>query len=278
MNSRITEILPQVKNWPKGEEKIRRSKNLSRFVRPLRSQNQMGRFYHRRRSFNHWRYNETQREAVTAGIAGIDKDVLQICSSLDGLRRKILFNHYESAHGKSAANYAKEKMGDWATGFVNASGQTRSRLLALVPKILTHGERYGLLKKLYEAHRGHQPSHEVTVIFGHQEDFQTKIADLATSLCNAPDQAQLPPHVQSKISWVCDNDSVVARKIMAAIETEQSVAIAQTGILEAQNLVQKLRGMDASTQGTHTIVLPYGRISVHVRRPTFSEKIRKFFS
>lgn len=239
----------------------------------------MGRYYYRRRSFNYARWNDSQRTEVASGLAGIDDDVLKIFSGLDGLRRTILFNHYETAHGRSAAEYARKKMGDWAAGAVNASGETRKRLLALVPKILNQGERYGLLKKLYEAHRGKDlRTHSVTVIFGHVEDFQGKIADLATRLCNAPDEAQLPVHVQNKIAWVCDNDSAVARKIMAAIEKEQSIAIAQAGIVEANNLVQQLRKMDASTQGTHTIILPYGKISVHVRSPTFFEKVGKFFS
>jgi hypothetical protein len=238
----------------------------------------MGRFYHRRR-FDYYRYNESQRAEAKQGLAGIDDDVLKIFNSLDGLKRKILFNHYESAHGKSAANYARNKMGDWASGAVRASGQTLTRLLNLVPKVLNQNQKYDLLKKLYDAHRsGHQENHSLTVVVGHSTGFREQVTDLALRLCNKPDTHTLPSYVQEKIAWVCDNDSTVARSIMAAIEKEFSFAIAAAGRTEVENLVNRIQGLDVSAEGTHTIRLPYGVITVYVRKPNLFEKIGKFFS
>lgn len=241
----------------------------------------MGRYYnyHRRRSFDYYERNESQRAEAKQGLVGIDDDVLRIFSGLGGLKRSILFNHYESAHGKSAANYARDKMGDWANGTVKASGQTLTRLLALVPKVLDQNQKYDLLKKLYDGHRGnHQENHSLTVIVGHSLSFRQMVMDMGMRLCNKPDTHTLPTYVQEKIAWVCDNDSAVARKIMAAIETDYSMAIAAAGRAEVENLVLRIQSLDMSAEGTHTIIFPYGVISVYVRKPNLFEKIGRIFS
>jgi len=239
----------------------------------------MARRYYQRRSFNYRGYNESQRAAAKAGLAGIDDDVLQIFSKLNGLKRNILFAEYERAYGKSAGDYARDKMAAWASGTVKASGQTLIRLLNLVPKTLDQTQRYDLLKKLYDSHRrSHVESHSLTVVIGHSLNLREEVTNLALRLCQKPDSLKLPAHVESKIQWVCDNDSSVARALMAAIEKEESYAIASTGRAEVDRLVEKIQRADVSLQGLHVIKFPYGEISVHVRPPTFMEKLGKFFS
>src|SRR6266478_4945241 len=207
-----------------------------------------------------------RRTPVIYGMAGIDSDVLQIFNRLDGWRQSQLFSYYEKAHGKGKGNYAKKTIASWASGTVSASGQTRKRLLELVPKVLHQSERYALLKKLYDYYRNNSlENHSLTVVLGHTEDFQKAVGELASRLCNKPSTFQLPTYIQTQISWVCDHDSNVSRQTMAAIEKEQSLMIARAGMLEVERLVRKLQSVDASVQGTHTIIMPYGRVSVHVR-------------
>lgn len=235
--------------------------------------------YRRRRPFNYYQRNESQRAEAKQGLVGIDDDVLRIFSGLTGWKRNSLFNHYGSAHGKSAANYARDTMADWANGTVKASGPTLTRLLALVPKILDPNQKYDLLKKLYDGHRGsHQENHSLTVVVGHSLSFRQMVTDMAMRLCNKPDTHTLPKYVQEKIDWVCDYDSEVARKIMAAIEKEYSMEIAAAGRAEVENLVSRIQSLDMSAEGTHTITFPYGEITVYVRKPNLFEKIGKLFS
>lgn len=235
--------------------------------------------YRRHRSFNYYPRKESQRSEAKEGLVGIDDDVLRIFSGLIGINRTNLFIHYEKAHGRPKANYARETMSDWANGTVKASGPILTRLLALVPKVLDENQRYDLLKKLYDGHRGsHQESHSLTVVVGHSLSFRQHVTDMGTRLCKKPDTHTLPKYVQEKIDWVCDNDSAVARKIMAAIETDYSMAIAAAGSAEVENLVSRIQSLDMSAEGTHTITFPYGVITVYVRKPNFFEKITKFFS
>jgi len=238
----------------------------------------MGRYYHRRR-FSHYRHNESQRAETKSGLAGIDDDVLRIFNSLHGLRRTNLFNQYDKAHGNSAGSYMRKTIAGWASGAVKPSGDTLTRLLNLVPKILNQSEKYDLLKKLYDSHRkDFQEQHSLTVVIGHSLSFRQQVTDLAQRLCNKPGTHTLPTYVQTKIAWVCDNDSTVARRIMAAIETEDSVAIASAGVAEVENLVRRIQSLDMSAEGTHTMRLPYGLITVYVRKPNLFEKIGKLFS
>lgn len=232
-----------------------------------------------RRSFDYRSYNENQRAAAKYGLAGIDEDVLTIFNGLDKTRLEFLLTHYEAAHGESAANYARNKIPEWATGSVRASGQTIQRLMALVPKVLRPDEKYELLKKLYDFHRSiSKERHVIFVVTGRSSDFRRQVSDLASKLCQKHDSQQLPSSVQQKISWVCDNDSMVARSIMAAVEKEQSYTIASIGRAAVDDLVRRVEMMDASISGCQTIELPYGTIVVKVRQPTFIEKLSSLFT
>ena len=234
--------------------------------------------YYRRRSFDFYGYNKSERAEAKRGLVGIDEDVVRIFNGLEGPKRESLFCHYKT-HGRGAASYARNTIADWAHGTVKPSAKTLSRLLDLVPKVLDQNDRYDLLKKLYDGHRSaHQENHSLTVVVGRDAAFRQQVTDLAVHLCSKPDTHTLPTYVQKKIDWVCDNDSVVARKIMAAIEKEHSFAIAAAGRVEVENLVRRIEGMGQSLQGTHTIKMPYGTITVHVRQPTLFERIGKFFS
>jgi hypothetical protein len=238
----------------------------------------MARYYYRR-NYGYRSNRGVRQSSETMGLGGIDGDVLRLFNDLDLSRKCEMFRHYGRAHGASAAKYALNKMSDWASGSVTASGQTRARLLALVPKVLSESERYELLKKLYAVFRANDSeSHSITVLLGHAADFRQKILELATRLCNKPSLFQLPVHVQSRITWVCDNDSIVARKLMAAIETEESISIARAGQEDVARLIQRLSSTEAAVEGVHTLIFPYGRINVHVRKPNLFEKIGKLFS
>lgn len=218
------------------------------------------------------------RSMLTNRIANIDSDVLQIIYGLDDRKLVDLLAAYERAHGKKAADYMDETLPKWKSGKTGVSGQTASRLINLAPKFLTRDQRYGLLKRLYDMNkRFNQERHEVAVVLGHTPNAVREIEAAMQKLCSKPSSNRLPEDVQDTVLWVCDADSVAARQIMAAIETEESVLVASAGRSEVDRLMGLIARMDRSAEGTHYMQFPYGTLTVTVRQPTFFEKLGRAF-
>jgi len=137
--------------------------------------------------------------------------------------------------------------------------------------------KFELLKGVYDRTRDTE-THSMTVILGHSEHKLAQLGDLFKRLCQKPSQHTLSPRVQSLLEWASDHDSQIARRLMVALETEQSVSISTAAEGELQRLVRSIREMNQSAEGTHQIDLPYGTIVVTVRHPTFWEKLGKLFS
>jgi hypothetical protein len=104
------------------------------------------------------------------------------------------------------------------------------------------------------------------------------LENLFQRLCAKPLEHSLPESVARFATWIADNDAVIAGKLIAAIQTEQSLAIVHAARVECNRLISCIRNPAMNLIGSHQIVLPFGTITVHVRKPNFAEKCRKFFS
>ena len=218
------------------------------------------------------------RRELSRRVSGIDGDVLKILFGFGERRFIDLLVAYEQQHGKKAADYMQEAFPRWKEGKTGVSGQNAERLINLAPQFLSNDQRYTLLKKLYEANKAALLERiEIEVILGHTLDAAARIDAGMQKLCAKPTQNRLPEDVQRTVAWVCNEDSTAARSIMAAIETEESLLLASAGKLEVERLIDLLRRMDRSANGTHAIRFPYGLLWVSVRHPTLLERLGKAF-
>jgi hypothetical protein len=219
----------------------------------------------------------SKRNQLTQDVAGIDSTVLQYLYGFDNKSLVLLFRGYNERFGASAGRYALESFHQWKSGTKSPSAQTVDRFLKLVPPLLSFEQKFDLLKSIYEKTRSKE-THTLTVILGHSENVLGQLGGLFTRLSSKPAQHTLSPRAQAILEWASDDDSQTARRLMVALETEESVAISKAGGAELDNLVHSIRQMNPSTVGTHCVELPYGIISVTVRHPTFFEKLGKLFS
>ena len=120
-------------------------------------------------------------------------------------------------------------------------------------------------------------THAIEVVIGHSEGRIAQIDSLFKRLCSKPLEHALPESVTRFAAWISENDATISRKLMAAIETEESLLIVNAARAEISRLVEAIRHMDQRVTGTHTVCLPYGKITILVRTPSVLEKMKRFF-
>jgi hypothetical protein len=227
--------------------------------------------------YNHyWLPKPSQRSMLSESIGGIDYDIVKLLFSFEPSRLNLFFDEYEKHYGRSATNYARQNFTAWKTRKKSYNVKSIQKFVKIAPIFLTYDQRYELIKKLYSGTKLVE-SHTISVVLGHSEHKLAELDKLFAHFCNKPMTHQLSGYVRSVLDWVTNHDSEQARKIIAAIETEQSLIVSRAAKSELERLRRSIAAMDSSAVGTHSIALPYGSIVVVIRHPTLSEKISKFF-
>ena len=119
---------------------------------------------------------------------------------------------------------------------------------------------------------------KIEVVLGVNEAGLQELNDVFLRFCTKPFEHIWPARVVTCISWLCKDDAVAAKRLMIAIDAERSASIVKIARAESDRLVMSLKNLDAAVEGTHSIELPYGRITLRVRKPTIFEKITNLFS
>jgi len=233
--------------------------------------------YYRGYHHNWYEHTVSQRRQLSGDVGGIDNAVLSYLYQLESQSLCRFVQEYRRRFGDGPAKYAESSFNEWKSGAKLPAAKSVARFLKVVPPLLTYDEKFELLKGVYDRTRDTE-THSMTVILGHSEHKLAQLGDLFKRLCQKPSQHTLSPRVQSLLEWASDHDSQIARRLMVALETEQSVSISTAAEGELQRLVRSIREMNQSAEGTHQIDLPYGTIVVTVRHPTFWEKLGKLFS
>ena len=109
---------------------------------------------YRRRSYRSYSYSRASyytpisQAAVLRQKASSEamKFVRQAFFSLDYSRLERYFNQYGRQHGSSSASYARRTYPSWKSGAVGMSGQTATRILEIVPAILSRQDQLKLLE------------------------------------------------------------------------------------------------------------------------------------
>lgn len=207
-----------------------------------------------------------ERRHLSAELGGVDEDVLQIFFRFppDLLERLML--RYESQHGEKAASYAREAFPRWRSGVTKISGQNAKRLLNFVPEFLSRAEQYDILTKLYERHRSSRTRSLRLEIGGDNAAAIQQINAFVAEVCAAPQLQTLPCTVRNQLEWACNRDASVARQIMAAFETGESMRIADAGRREINTLLESVAKIEGrvTITGHKSVVFPHGVLTVSI--------------
>jgi hypothetical protein len=119
-----------------------------------------------------------------------------------------------------------------------------------------------VLRKLREEYC-HKNNYKLTV---NTENWRATLSPLVTSIISKGYAAQLPKHVEEKLTWLADNDAQAAQAILAASEAQESRNAVSLLEREFLSIEKFLLNSGKTSKITHTIKLPYGNIRLKIKR------------
>ena len=216
--------------------------------------------YYRRRRYGYSQPRISAREELSRVAGGIDEDIKDIFLNLTSYKLEAVFTRYGKDHGSSALSYARKTYPKWKSREVQMSGKVAERLLNLVPSVLDSSAKYGLVKKLREAHRGRINKH----VNCEPHEWRSKVAPELAELLASSSKFQLPQVALQRIQWLADGDSQSANQLLAAAEEEEAIARLQHIEFEFKRIDALIQSIDGKKTVSHTIDLPQGTIHVTI--------------
>lgn len=203
-------------------------------------------------------YRELERRLGPI-VADVKKDFFSLPADL--LRQ--LLADYRQRYGHKAADYAADTMERWKGGGVKMSGQTAQRLLDLVPKYLSVARRYEIIKKLC-IHHTKRFHHVINVNRSKPQEAIEEVNRLVANVRQTRVLKELPDHVLESVKWLGDADVVVARSILASVESELHADVERQidGKLSSMMALINDKSVKAFTQ---TFEFPNGVIEIQLK-------------
>jgi hypothetical protein len=215
------------------------------------------------------RYKEQQwRQPSPNNLYGLDTEIISTVRSKEGFLKL-----YEARYGVIEARglmgaAVRDLLGVGAT----PPAVVEQRCIDLAPALLSPQERYDIVAKLYQKTKRLQ-IHYITVISHTKEGTLAEVQQLLERMCLKPLEHEWPNGLVNAARWLCDDDAASAKRLVCAIESDQSLLTAKAAKAECARLVEALQSLDCSVFGKHTIEFPYGLVIIQVRKPTLFEKV-----
>jgi len=172
-----------------------------------------------------------------------------------------LFDLYREQFGPEAAKYARRTYLKWKSGQVRPSRETFNRLLLYLPIVMSFDLKCELLRKLKQEYCL-KDSYRLTV---DTENWRDTLAPLVTNMVQKNYTAELPKYIQERLTWLSDNDAQIAQAMLAesqAQESRNAIALLAQEFSGIEQLLATANGAKVS----HTIKLPYGNITLKIKR------------
>ncbi len=213
------------------------------------------------RSTNWSQWHESKLRQQQRELGGIDDEVREAFLSLPKNRLLDFFFYYERRYGNGARAYAEKAVLKWRTGNTRMSAQTTERLLQILPPFLGAPVKHELLRKLRERYR--QPeslSLEVTTL-----NYRSLVMPLVERLISKAYTANLPAELETRLAWLSDDDATAGKALLAGAEAA-AMAISVARLDQEFSQMERLLTVTPKGRVTHRIELPYGVITLSVKR------------
>jgi hypothetical protein len=210
-------------------------------------------------------------------MGGIEDEVWEIFLELSSYASEAFFARFERVHGKGKADYARTSFSQWKHGSKKPSAETLSRILEILPPLLSDSQRYALIKKL----RGYHFTRVKKALYLHTtpEQWRDALTPLIKKQLDVGAAFELQPHVMAKASWLSQGGSQSVMMILKAIDAEEAQLRLRFIEDEFHRITILLENVKHLEPVGHKIVLPQGDIHVTIRPRSKSilEHISGFF-
>jgi hypothetical protein len=198
-----------------------------------------------------WSRRSTTHDELMRVLLGLDDDSLAQLMKL-----------YKQQFGDGPARYAKHTYEKWKNGKVKPNKQTFNRFLINLPKVMSFDMKCEVLRKLREAYCA-RDQYKLTV---YTDDWKQKLTPLVDNLITRTDDTELPQQLQQRLSWLSEDDTQIANKLLQRSQREQSLHALTLLDEEFRNIDGMLATTGNRSKVMHTIKLPYGNIILNIKR------------
>jgi hypothetical protein len=178
-----------------------------------------------------------------------------------------LIVRYRSNYGASAAEYATEALPNWKSGRTKMSGQTMERLINLVPKYLTYDQRYNMVSRLCKHHRKIKHQTIRVNIDKPEEGLKEFEAGLESFYASAT-LMNLPDHVIETLTWINDDDVIVARALLAQVEKVEADEVREIAKKNREE-IRRLITNQGISNFRENIIFPNGKLTIYSYKDSF---------
>ena len=189
-------------------------------------------------------------------------DMVGVVLRLDDDALDKLFLLYRKHFGEGAAKYARRTYLKWKSGQVRPNKHTFNRFLVYLPKVMSFDLKCEVLRKLREEYCA-KDHYSLSV---NTEDWQEKLSPLVTDIIHKAYTVRLPKHLEKRLDWLSDHETEIARHLLAESEAQASKNAVSLLQEEIYNIERLLISTNGRSKVTHTIKLPYGTISLKIKR------------
>jgi hypothetical protein len=173
-----------------------------------------------------------------------------------------LFTLYKEEFGQGPARYAQQTYRKWKAGEVRPNRQTFNRFLIYLPKVMSFDLKCEVLRKLREEYCA-KDHYQLTV---YTDDWKESLTPLVKSIVAKASTAELPQPIAGRLRWLSDDETHLARALLAESQTHESKNALSLLQQEFSNIEQLLDTATGRSRIIHTLKLPYGTITLKIKR------------
>lgn len=195
-------------------------------------------------------------------LAQENANLVKVLLDLDDDSRAQLFKLYQKQFGPGAARYARQTYQKWKAGSVRPNKQTFQRFLLNLPQVMSFDLKCEVLRELREAYCA-RDNYNLTVS---TDNWKSTLTPLVEGIVVKAATAELPEFLNSRLTWLAEDDVTVANAILAESQARQSRNTISLLEKEFSNIQYLLDNAGGDAKVTHVLQLPLGSITLQIKK------------
>jgi hypothetical protein len=189
-------------------------------------------------------------------------NLVKVLLDLDDDSREQLFKLYQKQFGPGAARYARQTYQKWKAGIVRPNKQTFQRFLLNLPHVMSFDLKCEVLREMREAYCA-RDKYNLTVS---TDNWKSTLTPLVEDIVEKAATAELPEFLNSRLTWLAEDDVTVANAILAESQARQSRNAISLLEKEFSNIQYLLDNAGGDAKVTHVLQLPLGSITLQIKK------------
>jgi hypothetical protein len=190
-----------------------------------------------------------------------NSELISVLLELDERYFAELIELYKREFGPGAARYARSTFRKWKSGEVRPNRNTFQRFYSSLPKAMSFDLKCEVVRRLRESYC-HKDSFELEV---YTDDWKKNLEPFVASMLQKSRTIELPRQLKDRISWLAEDEALLAEKIVAESEARESESMMSLLGEELRNIQLLLDKMNGRGKVTHTLDFPIGNINLIIK-------------